>query len=142
MALNLSGRIIRSNAGTSGRSQGVSFDDGRAERVSADVKAQLVSLAKASASTMAGVLRMLYPSKAGGLRRGVLVIEEAAIARVQTTATHAKVYEKGSPPRRRTSGGATGRMPRANVFVPIAVRTRRSLWRDQQAVLDQPREIV
>lgn len=120
----------------------IKLDDRKVREVTADVRAKLVSLAKVAASGMGMVLMRRYPTRTGRLRAGVRVSDEADRSRVLTTAVHANVYEKGSPPRVRRSGGSTGKMPRARVFIPLAVSTRRKLQRDQQAILDEPREIA
>jgi len=70
-----------------------------------------------------------YPVHTGNLR-SQLRIElgtdgRSATARVRNTAKHAYLFEAGSGPRRRASGGNTGRMPAGRVFIPIAMQRRR-----------------
>jgi hypothetical protein len=64
----------------------------------------------------------------GRLKAGVGVVEPSsvyqAIAIVRSRARHARIYEQGTEPRQHKSGKKVGRMPAANVLIPIAIRSR------------------
>lgn len=120
----------------------MTLDPARLREVSAAVREKAEAIGRASADQMAGTLRRAYPSVTETLRNGVQSGLVNGRPGVRTSATHANAYERGTPPRQRKSGASTGQMTRANVFVPLAVRTRRGFYRDVQAMLNENREIT
>ena len=78
----------------------------------------------------------------GNLRKGVRVGQkrtgEYAVGfTVRSTAHHASLFETGTQTRQTKLGYNRGFMPGSNIFVPIMVRSRREMYEDLTALLEQ-----
>ena len=125
----------------------VTYDAGKIEAVGREVRLSILAFAREAAQRMAGALVSAYPSVTGALRRGVTARNKRQAdtgSLVQTRAAHAHLYELGTRQRfdATHANRRTGAMPNANVFVPLAIRTRDGFARDAQTMLNRDREIV
>lgn len=68
----------------------------------------------------------------GNLRKGLTIESRfdptTAHAVVRNKAKHSWIYEHGTGPRRWATGKSTGVMPKGDVFIPIAIQTRRHMY--------------
>ena len=79
----------------------------------------------AAADTMAAEVINEYAEVTGKLRAGIRVRRDNAFrATVRSTARHAFIYERGTTARMWATGKSTGTMPKANVFIPAAIKAR------------------
>lgn len=94
-------------------------------RMPSKIEAEAAWHVENAAETMAAEVRNEYPEVSGALERGIKVVHENAFrAVVKSTSKHAMLYERGTVERMRASGGSTGKMPPANVFIPAAIKAR------------------
>jgi hypothetical protein len=81
-----------------------------------------------AADTMAAEVRNEYAVVTGKLQSGVKVQRVNAFrAVVKSTARHAALYERGTVARHHASGKSVGAMPKANVFIPAAIKARAAM---------------
>ena len=87
-------------------------------------------LVHTAADTMHAEVVNEYPEVTGNLESHVTVVRVNAYrAEVRSTAKHALLYERGSVERMHASGKSVGAMPKANVFIPAAIKARRHMER-------------
>jgi hypothetical protein len=115
-------------------------------RATAEIKAVVGVRADRAASNLTSALQALYPQgKTGRLRRGVVKrkASNGIGSFVRSNAPHVHFLEGGTKERfDSTRGNARrGRVTARPIFVPAAVRERKSFLSDVQAFLDRPREL-
>jgi len=103
-----------------------------------DMQQEVAVIVQAHAEEAKRKMEAAYPvrtygerSGRGNLRKGLTLEARydptTAHAVVRNRAKHAWIYEKGTGPRKWANGKSTGSMPAGNVFVPIAIPTRRHM---------------
>jgi hypothetical protein len=98
-----------------------------------DLTQQAATIVETRAERAVADTRTSYPTgPTGNLERGVRKSRRdgkrfSAGFVVRTSAPHASVYEQGSKVRRTSRGFNRGKMPAANIFIPIAIRQRRAM---------------
>jgi hypothetical protein len=99
------------------------------KRLPPDLVREASVIVQAQAEAAMHEIAGAYPVHTGNLRNQLrLEVGTDAVsasARVRNTAKHAYIFEKGTPPRQWKNGKDTGRMPKGNVFIPIAMQRRR-----------------
>lgn len=81
-----------------------------------------------AADIMVAELNNEYAEVTGHLKRGIRTTRVNAFrAIVRSTARHAVIYERGTAMRMHASGKSVGAMPKANVFIPAAIKSRRQM---------------
>lgn len=102
-----------------------------------ELKGEGAKIVLDTAQSVARDVQAAYPQgPTGNLKRGVRMTVEAldrggSAARVQSTARHAHLFEKGTGPRQNRRGANRGRMPAApesQQMIPIAIRARRQMY--------------
>jgi hypothetical protein len=92
---------------------------------------------------MRGELQTAYADHTGNLRRGVTLGHIGSTGRfraamtVRSAAPHAWIYERGTKPRRTKNNVKRGAMPKSDIFIPLAVRTRTWMYQQFQALLER-----
>jgi hypothetical protein len=115
-------------------------------RATAEIKAVVGARGDRAATNLASALRVLYPQgKTGRLRQGVVVRKASSGigSFVRSNAPHVHFIEGGTKDRfDSTRGNARrGRVTARPIFIPTAIRERKSFLNDAQTFLDQPREL-
>lgn len=111
------------------------------------LKAEAAGIVLDSAEAAASEIRANYPEASqtehgtGNLRNGVKVKvidagQFGAAARVANTAPHAYIYENGTAARHTSRGYNRGAMPAKHVFIPIAIRHRKAMYRELIGLLE------
>ena len=81
-----------------------------------------------AADTMYAEVINEYAEVTGNLKQHVRVIRDNAFRNtVKSTAKHAHIYERGSVERHHATGKSVGSMPKANVFIPAAIKARHAM---------------
>jgi hypothetical protein len=115
-------------------------------QVSEALKTHVLGRMDQAASTLVSVLHSKYPQgKTGNLRKGVTKRKASTFGFiVRSTAKHVHFIEAGTKERRDNTrkNAKRGRMKATPIFVPAAVRERKSFLSDAQALLDRPQELV
>lgn len=115
-------------------------------RVSETLKARVLGRMDQAASTLVSVLHGKYPQgRTGNLRKGVTKRKASSFGFiVRSTAKHVHFIEGGTKERldNTRKNARRGRMTAQKIFVPAAVRERKSFLSDAQAILDRPQELV
>lgn len=118
------------------------------DKASIDVKRRVLGRMDQAAGGLVSVLYAKYPrGKTGNLLKGVARRKATTFGFiVRSTAKHVHFVDsdKGTKERRDPTrkNAKRGRMKPNPIFVPAAVRERKSFLSDAQAILDQPRELV
>jgi hypothetical protein len=115
------------------------------DKASADIKARVLARMDRAATSHVAYLHAKYPNKSGRLRKGVTKRRATTFGFiVRSSAPHVHFLEKGTAERRDPTrrNAPRGRVKPNPLFVRNAVRERKSLLSDAQAILDQPRELV
>lgn len=115
------------------------------DKASAEIKARVLERMDRAASSMVALLHAKYPIKTGSLRRGVTKRKASTFGFVvRSSAPHVHFLEKGTKERRDPTrrNARRGRVKPNPIFVPQAVRERRSFLADAQAILDRPKELA
>lgn len=116
------------------------------DKASADIKAGVLSRMDQAATSLVSILHAKYPlGKTGNLRKGVTKRKASTFGFVvRSTAPHVHFIEKGTKDRRDPTrkNARRGRVKPNPIFIPQAVRERKSFLSDAKAILDQPRELV
>jgi hypothetical protein len=116
------------------------------DKASAEIKARVLDRMDRAATSMVSILHAKYPKgKTGNLRKGVTKRRASTFGFVvRSTAPHVHFIEQGTRERRDPTrkNARRGRVTPNPIFVPQAVRERKSFLSDSQAILDQPRELV
>ncbi len=89
-------------------------------------------IVKDSAEGMTAELKGVYPRVTGTLADRIVLEpgrDSVLRAKVRSKAPHAFIYEHGTVSRYTKKGAGRGEMPRANVFVPAAIRWRERMVR-------------
>jgi hypothetical protein len=99
-----------------------------------------------AASSLVSVLHSKYPQgKTGNLRKGVVKRKASTFGFiVRSAAKHVHFIEEGTKERydNTRKNARRGRVKATKIFVPAAVRERKSFLSDAQALLDRPQELV
>jgi hypothetical protein len=115
-------------------------------KASEDIKARVSERADWAASSLVSVLQSRYPQgKTGNLRRGVTKRKASTFGFiVRSVAPHVHFIEGGTKDRfdNTRKNARRGRVKATPIFIPQAIRDRKSFLRNAQAILDQPRELV
>jgi hypothetical protein len=115
-------------------------------KASEDIKARVSQRADWAASSLVSVLQSRYPQgKTGNLRRGVTKRKAFTFGFiVRSAAPHVHFIEGGTKERfdNTRKNARRGRMKATPIFIPQAIRDRKSFLQNSQAILDQPRELV
>lgn len=116
------------------------------DKASADMKAGVLARMDQAASSLVSVLHAQYPQgKTGNLRKGVTKRKASTFGFVvRSTTPHVHFIERGTKERRDPTrkNANRGRVKATPIFIPNAVRERKSFLSDAQAILDQPKELV
>jgi hypothetical protein len=115
------------------------------DRASNEIKSRVFGRMDRAASTLVSVLHAKYPhGKTGNLRKGVTKRKASTFGFVvRSVAKHANIIEGTKERFDNTRKNARrGRMKDNKIFVPAAVRERKSFLSDAQAILDRPQELV
>jgi hypothetical protein len=114
-------------------------------KATAEIKAVVGARGDRAATNLVSALQALYPNKTGRMRRGVVKrkVSSGIGSFVRSNAPHVHFIEGGTRERfDSTRGNARrGRVTARHIFIPAAVRERKSFLSDAQAFLDQPREL-
>jgi hypothetical protein len=114
-------------------------------RATAEIKAVVRARGDRAATNLVSALQALYPNKTGRLRRGVTRRKSSSGTGsfVRSGAPHVHFIEGGTKERFDSTrrNARRGRVTAQRIFVPSAVRERKSFLGDAQAFLDQPREL-
>ena len=115
-------------------------------RVSETLKSRVLQRMDRAASGLVSTVQGKYPQgKAGNLRKGVVKRKASTFGFiVRSTAKHVHFIEEGTKERfdNTRKNARRGRMTANRIFVPAAVRERRSFLSDAQALLDRHQELV
>lgn len=116
--------------------------------LSVEWQRRVADLAVTAADRTTSELQSVYPEKTGNLRRGVRTVTTRGTSiqsvKVRSAAPHAHLYEYGTAARvdrTKRTPAFRGVMPRANVFIPTAIRHRRTFLGECQALADERREL-
>lgn len=115
-------------------------------KASEDIKARVYQRMDWAASSLVSVLHSKYPQgKTGNLRKGVTKRKASTFGFVvRSAAPHVHFIESGTKERfdNTRKNARRGRMKATPIFIPQAIRDRKSFLANAQAILDQPRELV
>jgi hypothetical protein len=115
-------------------------------KASEDIKARVSERADWAASSLVSVLQSRYPQgKTGNLRKGVSKRKASTFGFiVRSVAPHVHFIEGGTKERfdNTRKNARRGRVKATPIFIPQAIRDRKSFLVNAQAILDQPRELV
>src|SRR5687767_12640662 len=115
-------------------------------RASEEIKARVLQRMDWAASTLVSVLHAKYPQgKTGNLRKGVTKRKASTFGFiVRSAAKHVHFIEDGTKERfdNTRKNARRGRVKANPIFVPAAVRERKSFLSDAQTLLDRPQELV
>lgn len=106
----------------------------------AELTAEASNEVRGAANGAAAEMKRNYPVHEGKLRDGVSIDpinagRYGAGVIVKNTAKHAHIFENGSQTRRTRSGANRGAMPPGHVFVPAAIRARRTMFERLKAIV-------
>jgi hypothetical protein len=115
-------------------------------QVSEALKTRVLGRMDQAASTLVSVLHGKYPQgKTGNLRKGVTKRKASTFGFiVRSAAKHVHFIEEGTKERfdNTRKNARRGRVKATPLFVPNAVRERKSFLSDAQALLDRSQEMV
>jgi hypothetical protein len=115
-------------------------------RVSETLKTRVHERMDRAATSLVSVLHAKYPQgKTGNLRKGVTKRKASTFGFVvRSTAKHVHFIEDGTKERfdNTRKNARRGRVKPTKIFVPAAVRERKSFLSDAQALLDRNQELV
>jgi hypothetical protein len=115
-------------------------------RATEDIKSRVYQRMDWAASSLVSVLHAKYPQgKTGNLRKGVTKRKASTFGFiVRSAAKHVHFIEGGTQERfdNTRKNARRGRMKATPIFVPQAVRDRRSFLANAQAILDRSQELV
>lgn len=115
-------------------------------RVSESLKSRVHERMDRAASSLVSALQGRYPQgKTGNLRKGVTKRKASTFGFiVRSTAKHVHFIEQGTKARydNTRKNAYRGRMTAQRIFVPSAVRERKSFLSEAQALLDRHQELV
>jgi hypothetical protein len=115
-------------------------------RVSETLKTRVHERMDRAATSLVSVLHGKYPQgKTGNLRKGVTKRKASTLGFiVRSAAKHVHFIEEGTKERfdNTRKNARRGRMTAQRIFVPSAVRERKSFLSDAQALLDRNQELV
>jgi hypothetical protein len=115
-------------------------------RASEDIKARVYERMDLAATSLVSVLHTRYPQgKTGNLRKGVTKRKASTFGFiVRSVAKHVHFIEQGTKDRfdNTRKNARRGRMKATPIFVPQAIRDRKSFLANAQAILDKPQELV
>jgi Bacteriophage HK97-gp10, putative tail-component len=110
------------------------------EHLTTEAAEIVVSAAEGAGTTV----QTNYPSRTGNLKRGVRVTRKqdkvSVSARVESRASHATIFEKGTRTRRTNRGWNRGRMPAApsgEAMIPTVIRARQAMLLRLIALLER-----
>lgn len=113
-------------------------------RLPDELKGEGLEIVIDAANGAAGEIRQAYGrarvtgNLADHVRVGIQAFgQHGAAAVVESGARHAHLYEYGTQTRRTSSGANRGVMPPGNVFVPVVIRRRRSMYERLKGLLRQ-----
>lgn len=114
--------------------------------LSREWQARVNDLARSAADGMVTEVRSTYPERSGNLRRGLATVlgTSGPSVKVRSGAPHAHLYEFGTRDRfdrTKRTPAYRGAMPRANVFIPAAMRHRRTFLDVCQDLANEPKEL-
>lgn len=115
------------------------------DKASPEIKARVLDRMDWAASSLVSVLHAKYPQgKTGNLRKGVTKRRASTFGFiVRSAAPHAHIIEGTKNRFDNTRKNAVrGRMKDNKIFIPQAMRDRRSFLANAQAILDRPMELV
>ena len=116
------------------------------DKASESIKTRVHQRMDRAASTLVSVLHAKYPQgKTGNLRKGVTKRKASTFGfLVRSAAKHVHFIEGGTKERvdNTRKNARRGRMKATPIFIPTAVRERKSFLSDAQAILDRPQELV
>jgi hypothetical protein len=114
-------------------------------RVSETLKARVLGRMDQAASTLVSVLHTKYPQgKTGNLRKGVTKRKASSFGFVvRSVAPHVHFIEEGTRERfdNTRKNARRGRVKATKIFVPAAVRERKSFLSDAQNLLNRNEEL-
>lgn len=108
---------------------------------------ETANFVQAAANSSAFQIRGKYPVRTGKLRDRVSVakLKKGKYGTgmvVKNTAPHAKLFEYGTQARHTAIGANRGSMPPGNVFVPVILKERRSLYEKVKDLLRRKGALV
>lgn len=115
-------------------------------KVSEQLKTRVLGRMDQAATSLVSILHAKYPhGKTGNLRKGVVKRKASTFGFiVRSSAKHVHFIEQGTKERfdNARKNARRGRVKATPIFVPQAVRERKSFLSDAQALLDRPQELV
>jgi hypothetical protein len=115
-------------------------------RVPETLKTRVYERMDRAATSLVSVLHAKYPQgKTGNLRKGVTKRKASTFGFVvRSVAKHVHFIEAGTKERfdNTRKNARRGRMKATQIFIPHAVRERKSFLSDAQALLDRNQELV
>jgi hypothetical protein len=115
-------------------------------RVSEDIKTRVLQRMDWAAQSLVSVLHSRYPQgKTGNLRKGVTKRKASTFGFIaRSAAPHVHFIEQGTEERfdNTRKNARRGRMKATRIFVPQAIRDRKSFLANAQAILDRHQELV
>lgn len=106
-------------------------------RMPTAVESAASTLIHTAADTMHAEVLGEYAEVTGDLKAHVTVVQINAFrAQVKSTSRHASLYERGTVERQHASGKKVGKMPKANVFIPAAIKARRHMVTEMIRVIE------
>jgi hypothetical protein len=115
------------------------------DKASEAIKTRVLARMDQAATTMVSLLHAKYTRKTGALIKGVTKRKASTFGFVvRSGAPHAHFPEQGTKERfdNTRKNARRGRVKPNPIFIPTAIRERKSFLSDAQALLDRPQELV
>jgi hypothetical protein len=109
----------------------------------ADLALEAGPIVTAAAERLQQDAQAAYPARTGHLRNGVRIGTIGAAGRfgvamtVRSTAKHAWIFERGTAARKTSKGWSRGAMPKGDLFIPLAIRTRTAMYQGFRELLER-----
>jgi hypothetical protein len=97
----------------------------------AEIRAEAMDIVRETTEGAASEITHTYPSRTGNLRNRIRTLYPASAALVgviRSMAPHSHLFEFGTKQRQNKAGANRGRMPRADIFVPIVQKWRERMY--------------